>query len=69
MKPGKPCPRTGKRSFSSHSQAIKHGVGLLFSPARVPEIRAYVCPFCHRWHITTHPHQKPVDTTTRMDKK
>jgi hypothetical protein len=52
MKPGHKCKHTGKRSYGSHEEAARKGVEI-FGTLSVETFRAYECPFCHWWHLTT----------------
>ena len=50
----KNCPRTGKRRFHDHAEAIK-ALKLTKSKterATVP-LRVYECPLCKGWHFTS----------------
>ena len=60
MKPGKLCKKTGKRNYGSHEEAARKAA-VFFAETAVKEFRAYVCPFCKCWHLTTKPHERPVD--------
>lgn len=53
MKPGKLCKKTGKRAFGSYEEAIRKGV-TIFAAKMNESFRAYTCPFCKCWHLTTH---------------
>jgi hypothetical protein len=47
---------TGKVGFSSHRRAMMAVARIVANSRRdyVPE-RAYLCPFCRRWHLTSQP--------------
>jgi hypothetical protein len=47
---------TGKVGFSSHRRAMMAVARIVANSRRdyVPE-RAYLCPFCRRWHLTSKP--------------
>lgn len=50
------CPETGKRSFRGRREAVASA--LAYGPRRAAfrrPFRAYLCPFCHCWHLTKHP--------------
>lgn len=40
------CERSGKRCYGSKRVAIQASAGMRNA------IRAYLCPECHRWHVT-----------------
>jgi hypothetical protein len=54
MKPGRICKRSGKRAYGSHEEAARKGVAI-FESQPVREFRAYECPHCKCWHLTTQP--------------
>ena len=47
------CPITGKHSFASESSAKAAAIHQMNRRARSKKIRAYQCPDCHRWHMTS----------------
>lgn len=61
---GKRCDE-GKARYATHHDAVKAILGIAWKrvlrpePGRPIPIRAYRCPFCHRWHITS-AERKPV---------
>lgn len=59
-KPGKLCKTTGKRNYGSHEEAVRKAA-VFFADSEVKEFRAYPCPFCKCWHLTTHAHERPID--------
>jgi len=59
MKPGKLCRRTGKRNYGSHEEAVRKAIEFQY-PANL--IRAYKCPFCKCWHITSHAAHERLST-------
>lgn len=53
------CKRTGKVSFKTKEQAMIVGVRSLYrSRWKTNLVRAYSCPFCNHWHLTSHADKK-----------
>lgn len=50
----KPCRKSGKVKFDTHWQALKRGGEILNEPGTEVEfLRAYRCPHCGKFHLTS----------------
>jgi hypothetical protein len=47
------CPVSGKHSFASETAAKAATIQRMNRGARTKKLRAYQCPDCHRWHMTS----------------
>jgi hypothetical protein len=52
----KVCRRSGKVKFDSHERAMIRAANAMAQPGnRCEFLRAYVCEFCGKWHLTSQP--------------
>lgn len=49
------CPRTGKARFADESSATRavRDIAVIADNRDKKPVRAYQCPFCHGWHLTS----------------
>jgi hypothetical protein len=45
------CPVSGKRKYATEGEALSTAAHQI-STANAPKLRAYVCQWCHAWHLT-----------------